>query len=382
MTKENKKSLLVVCGEVSSDQHTAPIIGKLLEKHPELNVYGMGGRSLRNSGMELLVDAEKEASVMGFTEVLAKIPSLLGFKRQLEKEVDIRQTEVALLVDFPDFNLRLAKTLKRKGVKIIYFISPQLWAWRKGRIHQVKKYIDKVIPIFPFEEEFYKTHNVDATYIGHPFLDKEKVSISKEEFCTHYNLDPNKQILGLLPGSRATEIRNLVPIFNEVYRKLRVERPELQVVLPIAPGVRPLIRELICDGIVLVNESAREVLAFSRASVVASGTATVEAALAGNPFFIVYKVSTLTYIIGKLLIRGVKFIGMPNLIAKKKIIEELIQSDCNAENILNQINIVLDDSVKRDEIIAGLEVVRKNLGEVKQNSVANGVSSIIETYLY
>lgn len=377
----NQKSLLVVCGELSSDHHTAPVIESLLQSLPDLKIYGMGGSSLRKAGMELLVDAEKEASVMGFTEVLAKIPRLLAIKKELENEVDKRGTKVALLVDFPDFNLRLAKQLKKRGMKIIYFISPQLWAWRKGRIKQIKKYIDKVIPIFPFEESFYKPHGVDATYLGHPFLDKPPLEMSREDFCKDNDLDPNKPILGLLPGSRSAEVKSLLPLFNELYRKLRVERPDLQIVIPVAASVRHQVRELAMDGIKLIYGSAREVLEFSRASIVASGTATVEAALAGNPFLIVYKVSPLTYRIGKILITGVKYIGMPNLIANRKIVEEFLQEVCTVENILKEVNSLLDDESKRARIQADLDQVKLSLGSNDNEKLAIKVARVVESYL-
>jgi lipid-A-disaccharide synthase len=355
-------SLLIVCGETSSDEHTASILRYLKQADPSLPVFGMGGACLKEEGMELTVDARETASVMGLTEVIGKLSSLIRAYKTILAEVDSRKTRVALLVDFPDFNLRLAKDLKKRGITVLYFVSPQLWAWRQGRIHHIKKYVDAVFPIFPFEEDFYKEHGVDAKFSGHPFLAREHSDVNKEAFFEKFSIPKSRKLVALLPNSRKAEVEKLYPVFLDMIG-LAGNREDLHYIVPVAGSVQPLFSQFgpPPSNLTLVPGHAREILLSTDAAIVASGTATVEAALCGVPFCIVYKVSALTYIVGRLLIRGVSHVGMPNLIVKRSLIKEFIQHECTPEAIFEELKRLLNDESYRASIKSGLDEVKQKL---------------------
>jgi lipid-A-disaccharide synthase len=356
------RSLLVVCGETSSDEHTAPIIRYLKQKDPSLEVFGMGGAHLQAEGMELTIDARETASVMGLTEVVGKLSSLIRAYKRILGEATSRNTRVALLVDFPDFNLRLARDLKKRGVTVLYFISPQLWAWRQGRIHHIKKYVDAVFPIFPFEEDFYKKHHVDAKFSGHPFLAREDSDFNKEIFLKKFSIPEEKKLVALLPGSRKAEVEKLYPVFLEMISQSG-GKEDLHYIVPVAGSVSHIFSQYgpPLSNLTLVEGHAREILLSADAAIVASGTATVEAALCRVPFCIVYKVSSLTYVIGRLLIRGVSHVGMPNLIVNRSLIKEFVQHDCTPEAIFQELQQLLHDDIYRTSIQAGLDEVKQKL---------------------
>ncbi len=354
------ESLLVVCGETSSDEHTAPVVSYIKSRVPTLEVYGMGSESLRAAGMEITIDAKETASVMGVTEVFHKLFNLVSAYKTILAEVKRRNTKVVLLVDFPDFNLRLARALKKQGLSVLYFISPQLWAWRQGRIKSIEQYVDEIFPIFPFEEDFYRNHGVEAKFVGHPFIQRTALEFGRETFFKKFNIPENKKYVALLPGSRASEVKKLFPVLLELVKN--TDTALRHYIVPVAGGVKDIINEFqIPEHVTLVPGHAKEVLSFSDAAVVASGTATVEAALSGVPFCIVYKVSPLTYLIGKLLIRGVSFVGMPNLIYGDMLLKEFIQGACHPAGISEELECLLNDESYRDKIRKGLEVVRLKL---------------------
>jgi lipid-A-disaccharide synthase len=355
-----KESLLVVCGETSSDEHTAPVISYIKSRIPDIDVYGMGGESLQAAGMEITIDARESASVMGLTEVVHKISKLVRAFKTILREAEKRKTRTVLLVDFPDFNLRLARALKKRGLTVLYFISPQLWAWRQGRIEVIKKYVDAVFPIFPFEEEFYQGHGVDARFVGHPFMQRKVNTVDRAGFCRSFSIPEDKKLVALLPGSRKSEVSRLFPVFLEMIRMSGND--DHHYIVPVAGGVREMIHGYdVPAEVTLVPGNAREILSISDAAVVASGTATVEAALSGVPFCIVYKVSPLTYLTGKLLIRGVSFVGMPNLIYGDLLLRELIQGNCTPDAVKNELESLLYDEEYRSHISQGLNVIRSRL---------------------
>ena len=359
--------VMIVAGEASSDLHAAALINNLRELNPALTVFGMGGRLLREAGVETIVDSETEASVMGFSEVLSHARKIVRAFRALTAAAAKRRPDVAVFVDFPDFNLRLAKKLSGLGIATVYFISPQLWAWRQGRVKTVKRYIDKVLPIFPFEEGFYQRHGIDAEYIGHPFLDRERITASPAQLRLELGLDPNRPVVALLPGSRKAEINFLLEPLVRSFKIVSSQRPGIQGIIPVAENLdfkwieREVERIGRPAGLRLVRGSARKVLHAADAAVVASGTATLEAALAKVPAVVVYKLARLTYRIGRLLIRGVQFIAMPNLIAEREIYPELIQSEANAELVANEIERLLGDPARSRRIREQLDLVEERL---------------------
>lgn len=379
----NPSSMLIVCGETSSDEHMAPVLECIRAKLPQTNFFGMGGAHLQAAGMELTVDARVSASVMGITEVVHKLGDIYKAFQLLLTEVDKRTPALAVLVDFPDFNLRLAKKLKERGVTVVYFITPQLWAWRKGRIHQMKKYVDAIIPIFPFEVPFYSSHGIDARFLGHPFTDKTKPEMDKKMLCEKIEIPLDTKILALLPGSRKAEIEKILPVMGALSDMLAKTHPDVTCVVPIAPSVAHIVDQMkhSMPHICWIVGHAREVLHNATAGVIASGTATVEASLSKIPFCICYKVSTLTFMIGKLLIRGVRFIGMPNLIAGKEVVREYIQGNCTSEELYKEVKKLIEDEPYRTQICKELERVNTTLTLHGETSVSERVAEEIVAVL-
>jgi lipid-A-disaccharide synthase len=368
-------NLFISAGEASGEHYGALLIAALQDRLKDsalaTSFFGMGGERMKAAGLECVVRSE-EMAVMGLTEVIVHLPRIWREYRKLKQAVRDRPPSVAVLIDFPEIHFRLARQLHRLGVPVIFFVSPQLWAWKKKRIRLVQKYIDKMLVIFPFEEAFYRERGVEAEFVGHPLAELPPPSVSREEFASQNGLDPAKTWIGLLPGSRAKEIRDHLPTILQAARELT---SGYEFVIPLAPTLnkaqRDEVRRLVgAHGIGLklrLVENARAVLMHARASVVASGTATVEAALIGNPFVVVYRVSTLTFAIAKRVVK-VPFVAMANLIAGKRIVPELIQDDFTAEKIVQEIEPLLPDGTLRQSMMEELAWVRGLLSPVSQLS--------------
>ncbi len=328
----------------------------------------MAGERMQAAGVERIVRAE-DVSVMGLTEVLAHLPKIYGEFRKLKKAIRARRPDVAVLIDFPDFHFRLAREFHRLGIPVVYFVSPQLWAWKKHRIRLVQKYVRKMLVIFPFEEAFYRQHGVEAEFVGHPLAEMPQPAIAREQFASENALDPTRMWIGILPGSRPHEIRDHLPEMLEAARSLaNTHAQTFEFIVPLAPTldtaqraqVHRVIQNLASDLTVRLVEDARAALFHARASVVASGTATVEAALIGNPFVVVYRVSPLTYAIAKRVVK-VPHVAMANLIAGKRVVPELIQNDFTAANIVQQLELLLPDGLARESMNKGLGAIRESL---------------------
>jgi lipid-A-disaccharide synthase len=304
---------------------------------------------------------------MGLTEVVLHLPRIWREYRKLKKSIRDRRPSVAVLIDFPEIHFRLARELHRLGVPVIFFVSPQLWAWKKKRIRLVQKYIDKMLVIFPFEEAFYRERGVEAEFVGHPLAELPLPLVSRSEFAAQNGLDPAKTWIGMLPGSRPKEIGDHLPTILQAAQKLP---GSFEFIVPLAPTLNAAQRkevqqlvEIHGQGLSLrLVDDARATLLHARASVVASGTATVEAALIGNPFVVVYRVSALTFAIAKRVVK-VPYVAMANLIAGKRIVPELIQSDFTADNIVQEIERLLPDGAHRQSMMEELERVRGLLGK-------------------
>ena len=328
----------------------------------------MGGERMQAAGVERIVRSE-DVSVMGLTEVLAHLPRIYGEFRKLKKAIRARRPDVAVLIDFPDFHFRLAREFHRLGIPVIYFVSPQLWAWKKHRIRLVQKYVRKMLVIFPFEEAFYKEHGVEAEFVGHPLAEMPRPAITREQFAQENALDPTRTWIGILPGSRPHEIRDHLPTMLDAARSLAHGHAQsFEFVVPLAPTldtaqraeVHRIIQNFATGLTVRLVEEARAALFHARASMVASGTATVEAALIGNPFVVVYRVSALTYAIAKRVVK-VPHVAMANLIAGKRVVPELIQNDFTAANIVQQLDLLLPDGPARESMIKDLRAIRNAL---------------------
>src|SRR5215813_10382489 len=354
---------LLSSGEASGDTYGAQLIDALKQLSPGARFFGMGGEKMRAAGCELLVEA-KAVAVVGLVEVVRHLPHIRQHFRHLAEEAAKRKPDAAVLIDFPDFNLRLARELHRLGVPVFYFVSPQIWAWRSGRVKQIQKYVRKMIVIFPFEQEFYRKHGVDVTYVGHPLASAPEAQVSREEFAAKHALDSKKQWIALLPGSRKKEaLLNLSAMLGAA--QLIPASGDYEFVLAVASTLDNdwMSQHLAAAGEgqrVRLTQDSRVTLKHSRAAVVASGTATVEAALAGTPFVVVYRVAPLTWLFGRRLVNLDTF-AMPNLIAGKRIVPELIQGDFTAEKVVRELKAIIPDGAARLAMIADLGEVRDKL---------------------
>jgi lipid A disaccharide synthetase len=452
-------NFLLSAGEASGDTYGAQLIDALRQLTPsseQPTFFGMGGEKMRAAGCELLVHAN-EVAVVGLVEVVRHLPDIRRRFKHLVAEAARRRPDAAILVDFPDFNLRLARELHRLGIPVFYFVSPQIWAWRTGRVKQIQKYVKKMIVIFPFEQEFYRQHGVEVSYVGHPLAYVEPPQISRAEFAAEHGLDPGKQWIALLPGSRHKEVRLNLPVMLQAARllghdyefilpvasTLKAEWVREQVALSVPqqstsaakaeiltgsgrrpegllhPGTEGLSEHTAAQGLkpesiafntalkgrsstahslrsplsegkdndrcstgefgkglagaeptssgaassspkIVLTDNARATLMHARAAVVASGTATVEATLSGTPFVVVYRLAPLTWFLGRRLVKLDTF-AMPNLIAGKKIVPELIQADFTAEAVVRELKAVLPNGSARYQMEDALKMVQDRL---------------------
>lgn len=357
--------ILVVAGEASGDTHAAELVAALQARRPDLTFFGMGGPRLAARGVELLFDA-REVSVMGITEVLPRIPRILQILKGLANAAAERRPEVAILVDIPDFNLRLAEKLKVLGVPVAYYVSPMIWAWRRGRVRTIKRLVDRMLCILPFEEAFYQEAGVSARYVGSPVLEQMPAPDSPATFRERLGLVKDAPTLALLPGSRMSEIRRLLPSMVDAAKRLSSERPGLQVVVPVAPTIsrEEVVSRFEGSGLspILVDGRAPEVVGASDAAVVASGTAVLEAGLMERPLVVVYRVSLVTYWVGRLMLK-VAFVSLINLLAGRKVVPELLQGDMTPERIADEVRRVWTPGAPREEMLRGLAEMRGRLGE-------------------
>jgi lipid-A-disaccharide synthase len=368
MKNRASPKIFLSAGEASGEYYGTLVMAALRQLAPEADFFGLGGCRMEALGFRPIVRSE-DVAVMGITEVVRHMPRIYREYRRLRASIAAEKPDVAILIDFPDVNLSLARRLKRQGVPVIYFVSPQLWAWKKYRIRSVQRYADRMLTIFPFEERFYHDHGVDAEFVGHPLAERELPTITREEFARQSGLDPSKTWIGLLPGSRGKEIRLNLP---EMVRAAAQLGQDFEFPMPLAATltdsqrdhIRALLAALLAaeppaPKIVLV-EDARAALYHSRASIVASGTATVEAALIGNPFIVVYRISPLSYAVAKRVV-DVPHVAMVNLIAGKRIVPELIQGDFTAAKVVSQLRPLLHDEEARVKMQANLRRVGEML---------------------
>lgn len=362
-------SIFISAGEASGEHYGALLVEELQKRLAAsgqiAQFFGMGGTRMEAAGLERIVRSE-DVAVMGLTEVIRHLPRIYGEFRKLKQAIRTRRPSVAVLIDFPEIHFRLAEQLHALGIPVVFFVSPQLWAWKKHRIKLVRKYIDRMLVIFPFEEEFYRKQGVAAEFVGHPLAELPLPNLSRALFAAENGLNPDKTWIGLLPGSRPKEIRDILP---EILLAVRQLAGDYQFVLPQAATLDAAQRaELLAlvqehgKGLVIkLVDDARATLFHVRASVVASGTATVEAALIGNPFVVVYRVSPLTFAIAKRVVK-VDHVAMVNLIAGKRAVPELIQNDFTAANIVQQIGPLLPDGAPRQSMMQELKRVQALLG--------------------
>jgi lipid-A-disaccharide synthase len=363
-------TLFISAGEASGEHYGALLIAALRRQLGDDAIFfGMGGERMEAAGLERVVRAE-DMAVMGLTEVVRHLPRIYGEFRKLKRSIRSRKPDIAVLIDFPEIHFRLAKEFHRLGVPVIYFVSPQLWAWKKHRIKLVQRYVQRMLVIFPFEEAFYRERGVEAEFVGHPLAELSQPTITREQFAAENGLDLGGTWIGLLPGSRPHEIADHLPEILKAAQGLASSESahKFDFIIPLAPtlnsaqrsAVSHLVREHRGNLSVQLVEDARATLYHARASVVASGTATVEAALIGNPFVVVYRVSPATYAIAKRVVT-VPHVAMANLIAGRRIVPELIQHDFTAANIVQHLAALLPDGPPRQSMVEGLRSIRDAL---------------------
>ena len=368
---------LISAGEASGELYGAGILDALRRRVPGSEFFGVGGKRMRDAGFETVVDAHK-ISVVGLAEVVTHLPMIRREFKRLVSEAAQRKPDAAILIDFPDFNLRLARELHKLQIPVIYYVSPQLWAWRKGRIKQVQKYVSKMLVIFPFEADFYRDHGVKAEYVGHPLADEPMPSMTREQFASANGLDPAKTWIALLPGSRRKEVSLNLPGIIESAKLLR---GEYQFVLPVASSLdESWIRSLLLQRSLAVSlvHDARTALRHSRAAIVASGTATVEAALIGTPFVMIYRVTPLTYAIGRRLVKLDRF-GMVNLIAGREVVPEFVQDAFVPRTVAAKVTGILADGPSRSQMLNDLAEVRQKLHPQGKTTAADKAADAVLT---
>ena len=353
--------LLVVAGEASGDLHGARLISELRLLVPDLRPFGLGGDEMRAAGLDALAHSS-EISVVGITEVLKVLPRARQIFADLLRAVDRRRPRLAVLIDFPDFNLRLAKELEERGVEVVYYISPQVWAWRRGRVKSIAKVVDRMLVLFPFEVDFYRGHGVDVVHVGHPLVDEVPVLPQAWEKGEPQGA-PYR--VALLPGSRVSEIEALLPVMLDAARQLASELP-VEIRLIKAPTVPlDLVEEMIDLAglpVEIVSEERFREVADSHLALCASGTATLEVGLLGTPMVVLYRLGSWTYLLAKMLVH-LPYVSLVNLVLGEKVVPELIQGRANPESIVAEAEEILTDAGVRDRMRAGLAGLRAKLGE-------------------
>lgn len=378
----NKKSLrtLIVAGEASGDLHGSHLVQALKIIRPECRFFGMGGKNMRSEGVETFFDIERMGAV-GAVEILAELPHYLKVYRTLSREISSGAYTAAILIDYPTLNLRLARLCERAGIPVFYFISPQIWAWRKGRINQIRQTVNRMFVVLPFEESLYRSAGVDAEFLGHPFADKVHPSMEKEEALKEFHLDSDQKIIGLLPGSRKNEIQSLLQIMLEAAEKIQNELGNCQFILPVADTIDPEIIRRQLQGnplnVRLVTGKTYDVMNCCDYLIIASGSATLEAGVLGCPMVIIYKLNAFTYFLARILI-DTEMIGLVNIVAGERVVPELIQGEVTPENIAREAITHLNNPERLQAVRTRLLKIRESLGEP---GVMNRVAKSICQYL-
>jgi lipid-A-disaccharide synthase len=357
--------ILISAGEASSDMYAARLT-TALRARTGARLFGMGGKRMAEAGVDLIADYHQVA-VVGISEVLHKIPTVVGVQRKIAAEAVRRRAALAILVDSPGTHLGVARRLKNNGIRVGYFIGPQVWAWRPGRVRVVKRLVERMVVIFPFEEAIYREAGVPVDFVGHPLVDVVKASMSRAEFAARHGLDAGRPIVTLLPGSRRSEIERHYPLIMEACERLSGElrtRGSIQFVLAAAPALgaelfAPYARPGV--SVTRVEGATYDALSAADCAIVASGTATVEAALLGTPMVVVYRVSPTSAFVLKRMVRS-PFIAMVNLIAGRRVVPELIQDQFTSEAVVEEVRKLLGSPAAREEMKAGLAEVRTKLG--------------------
>lgn len=361
-----QKNIIIICGEASGDLHAGALAEALKKLDPDINIGGVGGTCLAQSGAEILRDI-KDLACLGLFDVLKKLPLFFALKKTLLQKIAQNRPDAIILVDFSGFNLRLAKAINKK-IPVIYYVSPQVWASRPGRIKAIRKYVHKMVVLFRFEEEFYKSRGIEAAFAGHPLLDSAACLADRAAFLAKMNLDPAKKIFALLPGSRPQEIKHILPVMIKTAVLLRKNISGAQFIIAKSPQVDlELYNRIICQHKIdfrlgMIEGKTCACLGAADFALVASGTATLEAAIIGTPFVVVYKMDLLNYLLYRPLVK-VSYICIASIISQKKIVPEFIQFRADPARIAREVSALIADRGKLEQMQADLSMVKSLLGE-------------------
>lgn len=359
-----KCRVLIVSGEASGDHHAAQLITEVRKISPDVHFFGMGGEKMREAGADIVIDS-KSMAVVGAIEILAHFAPIYRAWKKLRYIIKHTPPDLVVLLDYPEFNLQIAKAAKKAGVKVLYYISPQVWAWKQKRVKTIKQRVNKMLVIFPFEAEFYQRAGVPVEFVGHPLTDKVKPTKDKSQMLKSLNIDADKRVVGLLPGSRKGEIKRLLPVMLASAEALKKTHDDLEFLIPLASSLSmedlaPYLATTSLN-IHIIKDDFYNAMQLCEAAIVTSGTATLETALMVVPMAIIYKTSWSTYHMVKWVIK-IPYIGLCNIVAGKHIVKEFIQHEANAKNISGEIEKILDDELYRQRIIAELRTVKEKLG--------------------
>lgn len=367
--------LLVSCGEPSGDLYAGDLVHHLREREGALEVFGLGGDRLREEGGQLLAHV-RDLAVVGLLEVVRHLRRLRGVMRAVVDAAERERPSLAVLVDYAGFNLRLARQLKARGIPVVYYVSPQVWAWRRGRIRTIRETVEHMIVIFPFEEPLYRSEGVPVTFVGHPLVDLARPAADRAAFLAGQGLEPERPLLAVLPGSRPQEVALNLPPIAGALRIVNEQRPDVQLAVAVAPGLDPTLFDAGFTGLPLarVHGHSHALMSASTAGIVASGTATVEAALMDLPMVVVYRLSPWTYRLGRRFVR-VPHYAMANLIAGREVVKELMQIEFRADTVAAEALSLLGDQARQGQVRAGLAEVRRRLGPPGASARAAAVVS-------
>ncbi len=358
------KDVLIVAGEASADLHGSNLVRAMKRLDPAISFYGIGGKHMEEAEVKILIPAS-DMAVVGLTEVFSKIHKIAKARRKLKSLLKNNRPDLFIPIDYPGFNIHMAGLAKRYKVPVLYYISPQVWAWRTGRVKKIAKRVDRMAVILPFEKGFYRERGVDVEYVGHPLLDSIPQDLDRVKIIRKMDLENAYPVLGVLPGSRKEEIENHLPVMIKAVEILSSRYPHLRCLLPIAPTITPdLVHSFLKQSSAEINISQStfyETLTACDLALVASGTATVETAIMAVPMVLVYRASPITYWVAKRVIK-VPFLGLANLVAGERVIPELLQNDVTPDRLAREALEILEGGQKRENMIEKLGMVKERLG--------------------
>lgn len=357
------KRVMIIAGEASGDMHAAKLVREVNEKNTDIHFYGIGGENMVKAGVDALVDSA-DLAVVGLFEVLAHWNTISSALKKMQHLLRTNPPDLLVLTDYPEFNLRLAKTAKECGVKVLFYISPQVWAWRQKRVFKIKKLVDMMAVIFPFEESFYQKYNVPVKFVGHPLIDEIHVSADQKTLRTEFLLDDDKPIVGLFPGSRHSEIKRLLPIIVESAQQIAENKPNVQFIIPVASTLKEEDILTHFEGVELdmriVSQRSHDVMEVCDAVITVSGTVTLELALLKKPMVVINKISKLSYFFVSRMLK-IKHIALCNIVAGKRVVPELIQNDATTSNISKTLLELVDNDETRSEIMSEFSTIEDKL---------------------